>query len=74
MKFKTALFYKGAIVYYNIFRLGNNLYKVKLDSYNGNTHPPELIEIYKEGQTWHSSCNEMELIKELSAAIEQKNK
>ncbi|MBD0286203.1 MAG: hypothetical protein ICV53_18620 [Flavisolibacter sp.] len=73
MRFKTALFYNGTIVYYNVYTIGHNAYKIKLDSYNGATKPPTLIELHKEGHSWFSSCTDQELIKELSAAIDRKN-
>lgn len=72
MKFKTALFYNGAIAYYNVYCISNNGYKIKLDSYSGEQHPPLLIELYRNGRLWNSSCKDQELVKELGAAIEQK--
>ena len=72
MKFKAALFYNGYIAYYNVYLIGENLYKVKLDSYYGETTPPSIIELHKLGYQWNASCGEYELIKELGAAIEQR--
>lgn len=71
MKFKAALFYNGHIVYYNIYVIGENTYKVKLDSYYSEPAPPQVIGLYKMGYIWKADCAEDELIKELSAAIEQ---
>lgn len=71
MKFKAALFYNGCIAYYNIYVIGDNIYKVKLDSYYGDLQPPQLIELNKKGFQWNANCEDYELVKELSAAIEQ---
>ena len=72
MKFKAALFYKGYIAYYNVYLIGKNNYKVKLENYCGESYPPQIIELYKSGFQWSANCGDDELIKELGAAIEQK--
>ena len=72
MKFKAALFYHGFIAYYSVYLIGENAYKVKLDAYCGDHLPPQVIELRKNGYQWKANCEEYELVKELSAAIEQK--
>jgi len=72
MKFKAALFYDGKIAFYSIYLLQTNFYKAKLDEYNGQTTPPQLVELVKEPVGWSSSCPELDLVKELGAAIDQR--
>ena len=72
MKFKAALFYNGHIVYYNVYVIGDNIYKVKLDTYYDEPAPPQVIELYKNGYIWKANCEDNELVKELGAAIEQR--
>ena len=72
MKFKAALFYNGHIAYYNVYVIGDNVYKVKLDTYYGEPAPPQVIELYKKGFQWKANCEDNELVKELGAAIEHR--
>lgn len=75
MKFKAALFYNGFIVFYDVFRVGDEVYKAKLDSSLSEITPPELIELKKNGSNWVSSCEHFDISKEIGAAIDQqKNK
>lgn len=73
MKFKAALFYQDALVFYSIYHVGENFYKAKLDSLSvEQTAPPTLLELRKEDRTWASNCAEFELVRELGAAIDQR--
>lgn len=73
MKFKAALFYQDALVFYSIYHVGENFYKAKLDSQGPkNATPPSILELRKEERAWASNCAEFELVKELGAAIDQR--
>lgn len=75
VKFKAALFYKESIVFYNVYRVGEDFYKAKLDDCNVEGQPPVLLELFKRGNKWTSDCTNGHIVQELSAAIEQqKNK
>lgn len=75
IKFKAALFYNDVIVFYSLYKIGENIFKAKLESTDVAVDPPELLELYKEADEWRSACENQDLIKELGAAIEQqKNK
>lgn len=75
MKFKAALFYQDALVFYSVYHLGNDYYKAKLD---GNLHdmgqPPLLLELKRQGMQWRSDCSENEVVREIGAAIDQRLK
>ena len=73
MKFKAALFYNGCIAFYSVYLLHDNFYKARLDEYSGHTTPPQLVELNKKGFMWTSDCNEVEVVKELGAAIDQRS-
>lgn len=73
MKFKAALFYNGNIVFYSVFLLRDNLYKAKLDEYNGAAQPPTLVELKKDHFGWKTDCVDRELVNELTAAIDYKS-
>jgi hypothetical protein len=71
VKFKAALFYKDSIVFYSVYRVGENFYKAKLDDCSVEGQPPLLLTLYKKEDYWKSDCSNRQVVKELSAAIEQ---
>jgi hypothetical protein len=71
VKFKAALFYKETIVFYSVYRLGEDYYKAKLDECNVEGQPPVLLALYKKENYWNSDCSNSQIVKELGAAIEQ---
>jgi hypothetical protein len=71
VKFKAALFYKDSIVFYSVYRVGQDFYKAKLDNCNVEGQPPVLLSLYKKENYWKSDCSNNLVVKELSAAIEQ---
>lgn len=73
MKFKAALFYNGSIAFYSVYLLQDNLCKAKLDEYSGQASPPQLIELKKDIVGWTSECHEVDVVKELCAAIDQQH-
>ncbi len=74
MKFKAALFYQDTLVYYSIYSLGDNYYKAKLDDlFASRCKAPQLVELHRYSDSWLSDCPETELVKELGAAIDQRN-
>ena len=72
MRFKAALCYNDAIAFYSVYLLDSNTYKAKLDEYSGQTQPPDLVELQKNGLMWQSDCQDQELLTELTAAIDFK--
>jgi hypothetical protein len=71
VKFKAALFYKESIVFYSVYRVGEDYYKAKLDECSVEGQPPVLLTLYKKESYWKSDCSNSLIVKELSAAIEQ---
>lgn len=75
MKFKAALFYQDALVFYSVYHLGNDYYKAKLDSsLPQDDQPPLLLELKRQGPVWRSDCSENEVVREIGAAIDQRLK
>ena len=73
MKFKAALFYQDALVYYSIYHVGQNYFKAKLDEYCHHAcGAPQLLELRRESRSWDSDCKDGYLVKELGAAIDQR--
>lgn len=72
MKFKAALFYQDALVYYSIYHLGENFYKAKLDGSFDVCPAPQLLELRRYNRSWASDCPEFDLVRELGAAIDQR--
>jgi hypothetical protein len=72
MRFKAALCYNDSIAFYSVYLLDSNTYKAKLDEYSGQTEPPGLVELQKNGMTWQSDCEDQQLLSELTAAIDFK--
>jgi hypothetical protein len=72
MRFKAALFYNNSIAFYSVYLLDGNTYKAKLDEYSGQTQPPNLVELQRNGMLWQSDCEDQQLLTELTAAIEFK--
>jgi hypothetical protein len=73
VKFKAALFYNESIVFYSVYRVGEDFYKAKLDDCNVDGQPPALLALYKNENYWNSDCSNSQIVKELGAAIEQQN-
>jgi hypothetical protein len=71
VKFKAALFYKDSILFYSVYRVGQDFYKAKLDDCTVEGQPPVLLTLYKNENYWKSDCSNTQIVKELSAAIEQ---
>jgi hypothetical protein len=71
VKFKAALFYNESIIFYSVYRVGNDFYKAKLDNYNEKDQPPVLLALYKKENYWKSDCSNNQIVNELGAAIEQ---
>lgn len=73
MRFKAALCYHDAIAFYSVYMLEGNTYKAKLEEYSGQTQqPPSLVNLKKNGINWKSDCEDIEIVTELSAAIDFK--
>ncbi|MCU7547908.1 hypothetical protein OCK74_02225 [Chitinophagaceae bacterium LB-8] len=71
VKFKAALFYQESIVFYSVYCVGEDFYKAKLDDCNVEGQPPALLALYKSENYWESDCNNIHIVNELGAAIEQ---
>ena len=72
MRFKAALFYNDSIAFYSVYLLDSNKYKAKLEEYSGQTQPPSLVELQRDGMMWQSDCEDQQLLSELTAAIDFK--
>lgn len=72
MKFKAALFYRDTLVYYSIYHLGECFFKAKLDDMFSTIKAPGLLELHRHNGVWVSDCADIQLVKELGAAIDQR--
>lgn len=72
MKFKAALFYRDALVYYSIYQLGENFYKAKLDAVVDVCTAPQVLELRRQNLLWTSNCTDGDVVEELGAAIDQR--
>ena len=72
MRFKAALFYNDSIAFYSVYLLDSNKYKARLEEYSGQTQPPSLVELQRNGMMWKSDCEDQQLLSELTAAIDFK--
>jgi hypothetical protein len=70
MDIKIALFEKGLLATYAIDKVDSTTFNARLRAFTGENKPPSFIKFHRTVFGWRSALEDMELIRELGAAVD----